>query len=132
VAYGAAVQAAVLNKRKDKGSRLSGIVLLDVLPLSLGLETAGVHFISLSVSACLCLSVLSLLSLLSPLLTTAGGMMTTLLKRNSTIPCRKAQTFSTYADNQSEVLVQIYEGARERQTETERVWSNMCRWRHTH
>ncbi|CAI9736044.1 Hypothetical predicted protein [Octopus vulgaris] len=79
VAYGAAVQAAVLSG--DASDCIKDVLLVDVAPLSLGIETAG-------------------------------GVMTKLIERNSRIPCKASNVFTTYSDNQPAVSIQVFEGER--------------------
>lgn len=86
VAAGAAIQAAILSGANKQDEKLNAMVLLDVCPLSLGIETSG-------------------------------SVMTALVKRNTTIPCKKTETFSTYSDNQTAVTIKVFEGERARSTD---------------
>lgn len=88
VAYGAAVQASILSGHVDEITK--DVLLVDVAPLSLGLEVAG-------------------------------GQMAKIIERNTTIPCKKSQVFTTYADNQTIVKIQIYEGERVRTRDNHRL-----------
>ena len=80
IVHGAAIQAAIMTSVKDEN--IEELILLDVTPFSLGVETVG-------------------------------GVMTDLILRNSTIPCKKTMMIDSYADNQTSFLIQVYEGERQ-------------------
>jgi heat shock 70kDa protein 1/2/6/8 len=88
VAYGAAVQAAILNG--DATGKADKVLLIDVTPLSLGIETSG-------------------------------EVMTKIIDRNTAVPCKKSQIFSTYSDNQPAVTIQIYQGERSRTADNKKI-----------
>jgi heat shock protein 1/8 len=89
VAYGAAIQGAILSN-SDKSGKTKDMLLVDVIPLSLGIETTG-------------------------------GIMASIVPRNSSIPCEKKSMFSTIEDDQHTVLVQIFEGERKFTTDNHKL-----------
>ncbi len=88
VAMGAAIQAGIMSGQKSA----SGLLVIDVCPLSLGIETAG-------------------------------KVMTKIVDRNTTVPCKKQQVFSTYSDNQQAVTIDIYEGERAKTADNQKLGS---------